>query len=89
MIAVAGDRVDIGVSGIRVNGVPVAGTRPDLALAGNNRRAPVAHVAFGTYRLTGDQLVLAGDRRRGSWDSRYWGPTDRVLGRAMLLLPSS
>jgi type IV secretory pathway protease TraF len=88
VIAVAGDRVDIGTAGIRVNDDPIDGSRPDIALDGGSRcgrSAPVPHVSFGTYRITGHQLLLAGDRRRGSWDSRYWGPTDRVLGRAVLL----
>jgi hypothetical protein len=66
-------------------GVPV-NLQPHLALApfrGARQLRIIQPPVDGPTAQRPGEVQLAGDRRSQSWDGRYFGPTSRVLGRAV------
>ncbi len=78
IIAFPGDRVALGPSGIRVNGIAVPYTRRDP-----NAPAGLIAIAYGDYRVPVGFAWFVGTSV-DSWDSRYYGPIplDGVRGVA-------
>jgi conjugative transfer signal peptidase TraF len=74
-----GDRVQISSQGITVNGKPIYDTKRRSSNIG-----PIPSVDVDRVLGPGE-FVLVGDDRPGSWDSRYWGPTNHVLGRVVFI----
>ncbi|HWZ61110.1 MAG TPA: conjugative transfer signal peptidase TraF [Gemmatimonadaceae bacterium] len=68
--AVGGDTVEATASGVRINGVLLAGSRP---LAVDTRGRRLVAVA-GRWVLTSGQIWIYGGGDRRSFDSRYFGP---------------
>ena len=68
--AVAGDLIEIGNGGIRVNGVLLPNTRPlDL-----RNLDPLRPYPPGRYVGRAGEIWLVSTYNRRSWDSRYYGP---------------
>ncbi len=89
VVAVAGDRVQIDARGVFVAGRYMAGSKRDVLLDDGvrcGRRAPVAHVPDVDRVLRVGEVQLLGDRRVGSFDGRYWGATDRIVGEAVKIV---
>jgi conjugative transfer signal peptidase TraF len=81
--AVAGDRVQISHEGVTVNGKLVPGTVQNWSLDTGRVcgwRGPVPRITFNERVLRFGEVVLIGDARSRSWDSRWWGPTSGVIG---------
>jgi len=78
VVGIAGDRVHLDTNGVLVNGRFIAGSRP-LTHDGNGRLLP--HIAYGTYVLGSGDIWLASPKPQ-SFDSRYYGPVQRVLSIA-------
>lgn len=73
VVAVPGDRVRIGKSGVAVNGRLIPDSRPlDRDSHGN----PLPTVR-GEYLLTDDELLLMSDKAVRGLDARYLGPTPK------------
>lgn len=83
VVAVAGDRVSVGLQGVSVNGEPIANSRPLVADAGGRQMPAVegGEVAPGT-------VWLMSDSNPKSFDSRYFGAVEasRIKGVATPLL---
>lgn len=86
VVALPGDRIEVGPSGVLVNGRLLPGTAP-LARDSEGRPLPVHPPA--ALRLGPDELWLLSDHIPNSWDSRYYGPVGRgcVVSRMVLVLP--
>ena len=69
--ALAGDVVEIEPRWVAVNGVHFANS---ATVAHDSAGRPLAHVAWGKYRVTANEVWLFGFNDRRSWDSRYFGP---------------
>jgi conjugative transfer signal peptidase TraF len=67
--AVAGDVVEIGEEGFRVNGVLLPNTRPI-----EGRLAPLQPYSPGPRLVRDGEVWLVSTYNRRSWDSRYYGP---------------
>lgn len=72
--AIAGDRVDLSSSIIRVNGVALPGS---TTLRRDSRGRLVQTLRPGTYETEATQIWLFGLHDARSWDSRYFGPIPR------------
>jgi len=81
--AAAGDRVTLSASGVYVNGRYQPGTRPLSSIQGR----AIPHV-FETWTLRPGAVLLLGDNRDASFDGRYFGSTNHVLGRAVIIKPA-
>jgi conjugative transfer signal peptidase TraF len=86
VVAMAGDRVHLGATGVRVNGHLIPNSAP---LRRDARGALVPHIAHAAYVVRDHQVWLIGDDMR-SFDSRYFGAVDRALNIAQpfLTIPS-
>lgn len=82
VVAVAGDRVLVEVSGVRVNGRLLVDSRVRSVDSGGR---PLDHLAGGSFLLGEGQLWLFSSHPL-SWDSRYYGPVDERQVRGCLLL---
>jgi len=83
VVAVAGDRVLLTTSGLRVNGrLLVDSTVQSVDSAGR----PLDHVSGRSFLLGEEQLWLFSPHPL-SWDSRYYGPVNerQVRGRLIAL----
>jgi conjugal transfer pilin signal peptidase TrbI len=78
---VPGDRVDVGLDQVRVNGEPVG---QGLVLAGTLQRAPTDFLR--SERVPAGHFWMMGGSE-DSFDARYWGflPEHRIIGRAYAL----
>lgn len=86
VVAVAGDRVEVGSDGVAVNGRLLPGTAP---LTHDSQGRPLPAPPSGALRLGRDELWLLSDHIPNSWDSRYYGPVGRgcVVSRMVLVFP--
>lgn len=84
VIALPGDRVELGPAGIVVNGGLLAST--DVRET-DRRGRPLPHPAWGSHPVAPGTLWVA-NQRHDSFDSRYFGPIDqeRVLSLADAVL---
>jgi conjugative transfer signal peptidase TraF len=71
VVASAGDVVDVSVSGIIVNNVPVPNTAP---LSADTEGRSLAHWPFGRYTVPPECVWVASSYNPRSFDSRYFGP---------------
>jgi conjugative transfer signal peptidase TraF len=79
--AVAQDIVELGSESVTVNGLGIlAGPVARLDSSGRS----LSHVAFGSYRVRGDEIWLVGSRPDRSWDSRYFGPVPVTTVRSVV-----
>lgn len=78
VVGVAGDRIHLDSNGVLVNGRFISGSRP-LTHDGSGREVP--HIAYGDYVLGPSDVWLASPKPQ-SFDSRYYGPVQRVLSIA-------
>jgi conjugative transfer signal peptidase TraF len=88
VVAVAGDRVRIGADGIAVNGRLVPATGRANFFRRNPRpegKVAIPRVPDMDRTLVGREVMLVGDNRAESFDSRYFGPTTVVLGTASII----
>jgi conjugative transfer signal peptidase TraF len=88
-VAIAGDRVRIDRDGVFVNGRHLASSKRDVLLddgARCGRLAPVAFAPDVDRVLLNGEVELLGDNRDRSYDGRYWGATNRVLGKAVKMV---
>ncbi len=88
VVAISGDRVSLGASGLAVNGRIVPGSR---RLSRDTHGRPVAGaIQLRPSLVREDQVWLLGDYYK-SWDSRYYGPIPivRVLGIGIPLVVRS
>ena len=81
VVARSGDRVRITDAGVMVNDRLVPGTARQKS---NPLVGMIPHVGLFDRMLGPPEAVLVGDNRKNSFDSRYFGPVERVLGRATL-----
>jgi conjugative transfer signal peptidase TraF len=86
VVALAGDRVEVGSAGVVVNGRLLPGTAP---LTHDSQGRPLPAPPSGALRLGRDELWLVSDHIPNSWDSRYYGPVGRgcVVSRMVLVFP--
>jgi conjugative transfer signal peptidase TraF len=75
IVAVPGDRIDLGRGGVRVNGEPIAGSE---LLDRDSQGEPLAHAEEGEIVLADGRYWVMGTNVRRSWDSRYFGPVARA-----------
>jgi conjugative transfer signal peptidase TraF len=69
--ALPGDIVAIAPDGVTVNDTRI----PHSPVASYDTHGhPLAHVTFGKYRVSSDEVWLFGFNNRRSWDARYFGP---------------
>jgi len=94
VIGLSGDTVEIRDKQVLINGkpldepyahfieTPLARNDPEYALRGETSRG-----TWGPQVVPGGQLLVLGDNRDNSRDSRYWGflPIDQVKGRALFV----
>lgn len=80
LAAAPGDRIDLGPTGLWVNGRRQVASSPQ-SLDSRGRALPVPR--YGSYRVGEAELWLMSPHPK-SWDSRYFGPLerDRLLGIA-------
>ncbi len=71
VVALPGDRVRLGGTGLVVEGVPIPGTG---RLALDRQGRPIPGLPEGCYRVPPGAAWVAGNARPNSWDSRYYGP---------------
>lgn len=69
--ALPDDIVEIEPRWVAVNGVQFANS---ATASHDSARRPLAHVAWGKYRVAANEVWLFGFNDRRSWDSRYFGP---------------
>ncbi len=81
IVAIPGDRVELGRDGVRVNGEPIAGSE---LLDRDSQGEPLAHAEEGEIVLAEGRYFVMGTNVRRSWDSRYFGPIAReqIVGGA-------
>lgn len=70
--AMPGDRVDLALDNVSVNGSSIAGTRT-LPVDFMGRAIP--HVPRGRFTMAADQVLLLATHRAASFDGRYFGPS--------------
>jgi len=81
VVAVAGDHVAFTKRGVFVNGQYQTGSQRMRSFSGQ----PIPYVLeHDGVQLRPGEALLLGDNRSASFDGRYFGATDRVLGRAEL-----
>ncbi len=71
--AVAGDTVEVGAEGLRVNGALLANSRAFKSDAKGNL---LPHPSFGVRKVGEGEVWLVSSYDRRSIDSRYFGPLD-------------
>lgn len=71
VLAMAGDTVDLGPQGLRLNGRVLPRTAPVLR---DGRGRPLESAPFGRYVLSVGQVWLWSPYAQRSFDSRYFGP---------------
>jgi conjugative transfer signal peptidase TraF len=81
VVAIAGDKVSTSEGGIIVDGRLLPDSKPVLLDGAGRRLKPWPS---GYYRLRPNQVWLYADHPK-SWDSRYWGPVQNILGRVIPL----
>lgn len=77
--ALPGDVVELQSSEVLIDGVRA----PDSGVAARDSHGrPLAHAAWGRYRVASGQIWLFGFNNPRSWDARYFGPVPlaNVLG---------
>jgi conjugative transfer signal peptidase TraF len=74
LAAGGGDQVAIGPTGVTVDGKVLNNSRP---MARDGRGRPLPQLRLSTTLTVGEILVMS-DYAAGSFDSRYFGPLDRV-----------
>ena len=74
MAAAGGDLVAIGPAGVMVDGNVLKNSKP-LVRDGLGRPLPQLRLS---HRLSAKQVLLMSDYEAASFDSRYFGPLDRV-----------
>ena len=81
VVAVAGDRIDIGQEGLVVNG-EVA--QSSVNVSQDSRGRPLPSMPFGRYFVSRGEVWVLGRHDVRSWDSRYYGgiPTDSIQSTA-------
>ena len=82
VVAVEGDQVTLTQRGVFVNGH----LEPDSQRRRVFRDRPIPAVNLGNVRLRAGETLLLGDHRSASFDGRYFGVTDRMLGPAFMIL---
>jgi conjugative transfer signal peptidase TraF len=84
LLAVAGDRLEVGAGAVALDGRRLPGT---ASLAADLDGRPLPRVAAGARRVADGEVWLVSPHRR-SLDSRYFGPIGaaQVLGRLVPLL---
>lgn len=80
-VAAAGDVVELGPEGTRVNGRLLPHSRPATRDA---QGRPVPHAPFGRRQLTAGELWLYSPYHGGAFDSRYFGPARVEWVRAVV-----
>jgi conjugative transfer signal peptidase TraF len=80
-VAAAGDVVELGPEGARVNGRLLPHSRP---AARDAQGRPVPHAPFGRRQLAAWELWLYSPYHGGAFDSRYFGPARVEWVRAVV-----
>jgi signal peptidase I len=94
VVALPGDVVEIRAGTLFVNGVaerlPATGAR-GVARAGAGPADGSPRDYLGPIRIPAESYFAMGDNRRGSYDSRFWGPVpaQNLKGRALWIYWSS
>lgn len=78
-VAVEGQTVELKGQRLTVNGVEVPETHAKYLYGDAPRRD------FGPYVVPKDHILVFGDNRDNSYDSRFWGPLDKKLLRGKAL----
>ena len=81
VLAIGGDEVTLGDSGLSVNGRPIAASRP---LTRDTLGRPIEHQPFGRRRLAPGQLWLFAPYHPRSYDSRYFGPVPLAAAEGLV-----
>lgn len=79
---VAGDRIELAESGVRINGESVSGSALKRF---DSQGRPLKSAGFGTSRLLDETFWVMGIHLDQSWDSRYFGPVRKhqIVGKAV------
>jgi len=77
--ASAGDALELAPDGVSVNGVRV---QAEPLAERDSAGRPLPHAAFGSHRVTSDEVWLSGISPGRSWDSRYFGSVPASAVRA-------
>lgn len=80
-VAAAGDVVEVGPEGVRVNERLLPHSRP---LSRDAHGRPMPHAPFGRRQLTAGELWLYSPYHAGAFDSRYFGPARVESVRAVV-----
>ena len=80
VVAAEGDRVEVAVDGVHINGQLVPMSAQMLADGGGRKMPRYAQ----DRALAPAELMLMSDVNRVSFDSRYFGPLDRAQVRAVI-----
>jgi len=80
-IAVEGQTVELKGTHLFINGVEKPESYPKYIYG------DASHRDFGPYTVPKGHIIVFGDNRDNSYDSRYWGPLDKKLlrGKALFL----
>lgn len=82
VVAVGGDTVSVGANGVRVNGLRLPHSLPQLA-DGQGRELP--QIKLTRYRLKASELLLMTDQSDLSFDARYFGVLNRSQIKAVIV----
>ena len=80
--AVAGDRVTIGSTGVRVNGIVLKNSTPRLA---DEAGRPMPPYQLTDYTLGNDEVLLMSDYNPASFDGRYFGPLSKTSIQSVIV----
>ena len=81
-VAVAGDRVTIGIQGVQVNGVLLKNSAPRPA---DEAGRPLRAYELSDYALRSEEVLLMSDYNPASFDGRYFGPLSRTAIQSVIV----